>query len=287
MGRLLIFLSLVLFLFSCKRESLAPVLPTPPDYSKPLVNKDVSYGSQLLQKMDIDLPGGRTVESTKTIVVIHGGSWVEGDKADMTFVVDSIKKRNPAYAFVNLNYRLAINGASDVFPAQELDVKLAIEFYLAKSAEYNISKDIIVLGVSAGAQLALLHSYKNDPNKHVKAVVDFFGPTDLVAIWNEGLLLQFGLIIVTGSSYTSNPSIFLQSSPINFITPQSPPTIALQGGLDDLVFPEQSAMLINKLKTNGVANQLVYYPLEGHGFSDANNSDALNKILPFLSTYVK
>ncbi len=287
MGRLLIFLSLILFFISCKRETLAPILPTPPDYSKPLVYKDVSYGSQLLQKMDIDLPAGRTVVSTKTIVVIHGGSWIEGDKVDMTFVVDSIKKRNPAYAFINLNYRLAINGANDVFPAQELDIKSAIEFYLAKSAEYNISKDLIVLGASAGGHLALLHSYKNDPNKHVKAVVDFFGPTDLVAIWNEGFLIQFGLIVVTGASYTSNPSIFIQSSPINFVTPQSPPTIALQGGLDDIVLPEQTTMLITKLNANKVANQVVYYPLEGHGFSDANNTDALNKIMPFLSTYAK
>ena len=205
----------------------------------------------------------------------------------LTFVVDSIKKRNPAYAFINLNYRLAINGANDVFPAQELDIKSAIEFYLAKSAEYNISKDLIVLGASAGGHLALLHSYKNDPNKHVKAVVDFFGPTDLVAIWNEGFLIQFGLIVVTGASYTSNPSIFIQSSPINFVTPQSPPTIALQGGLDDIVLPEQTTMLITKLNANKVANQVVYYPLEGHGFSDANNTDALNKIMPFLSTYAK
>ena len=201
--------------------------------------------------------------------------------------VDSIKKRKPDFAFVNINYRLAINGAANVFPTQEVDVKAAIDFYLAKTATYEVSKDLILLGASAGGHLALLHGYKNDPEKHVKAVVDFYGPTDLVAMWNEGFIMQFGLIVVVGNSYTGNPSIYTQSSPVNYITAQSPPTIVLQGLMDELVSPSQSTILIDKLNTAGVSHQLVTYPNEGHGFSDADNTDALNKIMPFLATYVK
>ena len=280
MRHLIIIFSLVLLITSCKRDSLtqSPL----PDSSQPVVYTDISYGNLTLQKMDIYLPGGRTVNGTKTIVVIHGGSWINGDKTDMTFVVDSIKKRNSNYAFINLNYRLAVNGSTDLFPTQELDVKSAIEFYLAKSADYIVSKDLIVLGASAGAHLALLHSYKNDPDKHVKAVVDFFGPTDLVAIWDEGFLQQFALAEVIGQTYSQDPAIYTQSSPINFVTAQSPPTIVLQGMLDEIVLPFQSTILIDKLNAIGVSNQLVTYPNEGHGFSDAGYTDALNKILPFI-----
>lgn len=290
MRQLIVICSLVLLFASCNRDSLTPTPPT--EVLKPVSYSDVSYGTQELQKMDIYLPGGRSADSTKTIVVIHGGAWIDGDKSEMTFVVDSIRRRSPKFAFINLNYRLAYNGASNVFPSQELDVKAAIEYYLAKSTEYAVSKDLIVLGASAGAHLALLHSYKNDPEKHVKAVVDFFGPTDLVAMWNEGALqlfdiIQLGLIIVTGKSYTDDPAIYTQSSPINFITPQSPPTIALQGELDDIVNPDQTTMLIDKLNSKGVSNQFVSYPNEGHGFSDAGNTDALNKIIPFLALHVK
>lgn len=284
MRKLLLIFSLVALFASCKKDTLTSDTPNP---AVAIAYSEVGYGRDPLQKMDIDLPGGRSVNSTKTVVVIHGGSWIDGDKADMTFVVDSMKKRRPDFAFINLNYRLAINGTSDLFPTQEQDVKSAIEFYLSKSVGYSVSKDLIVLGASAGAHLALLHSYKNDPNKHVKAVVDFFGPTDLVAIWNQGFLQQLVLIAVIGQSYTQNPTIYSQSSPINFVTSQCPPTIALQGGLDDIVLPEQTTALIEKLNVAGVPNQLVTYPNEGHGFTDADNTDALTKILPFLATHVK
>ena len=285
MRKLLIIFSLVVLIASCKKsDTLTPVSPNP---AVAIAYSDVGYGTDPLQKMDIDLPAGRTVNTTKTIVVIHGGAWVDGDKTDMTFVVDSIKKRNPNFAFINLNYRLAINSTTDLFPTQELDVKSAIEYYLSKSAGYGVSQDLIVLGASAGAHLALLHSYKNDPNKHVKAVVDFFGPTDLEAIFNQGLFQEIALIAVIGQSYSQDSTMYKQSSPINFVNNQSPPTIALQGGMDDIVIPEQTTTLIDKLNAAGVSNQLITYPDEGHGFTDADNSDALNKILPFLAASVK
>ncbi len=278
---------LILLFASCNRETLSPDPDPVIEPLPPVTYTDLSYGTQQLQKMDVFLPGGRTANTTKTIVVIHGGAWLDGDKSEMTFVVDSLKKRLPNYAFINLNYRLAINGATSLFPAQEMDVKNAIEFYLAKSASYSISKDIIVLGASAGAHLALLHSYKNDPDKHVKAVIDFFGPTDLVAIWNEGFLQQFALMAVTGKTYDQDPAIYTQSSPVNFISSQSPPTIALQGSLDDIVSPVQTTLLIDKLNSKGVSNQMVLYPYEEHGFSTAGNIDALARSLAFIAKYVK
>ena len=272
---------LLLFLASCNSDTLIP------NSNESAAYPNVEFGSDELQKMDVFLPAGRTVNTTKTIVVIHGGSWTSGDKSEMTAVVDSLKKRLPNYAFINLNYRLAVNNAINVFPAQENDVKAAIEFYLGKSSTYEISKDIIVLGASAGAHLAMLHSYKNDPDKHVKAVVDLFGPTDLVEEWNEGFLPQLALMAATGKTYDQDPAIYTQSSPVNFITAQSPPTIAFQGGMDYIVIPAQTNILIAKLNTMGVSNQLVMYPNEGHGFSQANNTDAITKTLIFISKYVK
>ena len=285
MRKLLVIFSLVVLIASCKKSDT--LTPNIPNLAVAVTYSDVGYGTDPLQKMDIDLPAGRTINTTKTIVVIHGGAWVDGDKTDMTFVVDSIKKRSPNFAFINLNYRLAINSTTDLFPSQEQDVKSAIEYYLSKSAGYGVSQDLIVLGASAGAHLALLHSYKNDPNRHVKAVVDFFGPTDLEAIFNQGLFQEVALIAVIGQSYSQDSTMYKQSSPINFVSALSPPTIALQGGLDDIVIPEQTTTLIAKLNAVGVSNQLVTYPNEGHGFTDADNSDALNKILPFLATHVK
>jgi acetyl esterase/lipase len=285
MRQIAILFSTIFLLASCGRDALTPDPVTNP--AQPLVYADLAYGTQALQKMDVFLPGGRTATTTKTLVVIHGGAWIEGDKSEMTYVVDSLKKRLPTWAFINMNYRLALNGNTSTFPAQETDVKTAIESYLAKSATYLVSKDIVILGASAGAHLALLHGYKNDPDKHVKAIVDFYGPTDLVAMWNEGFIIQLGLILATGKSYTQDPTLYTQSSPINFIGAQSPPTIVLHGGRDDLVNPSQSNMLIDKLNLKGVSNQLVYYPNEGHGFTTANDIDGMLKSLAFIAKYVK
>ncbi len=280
MRNLAIICSIVLLFASCNTKELTP------NSNESIAYTNVEFGSDPQQKMDIFLPAGRTVNVTKTIVIIHGGSWTSGDKSEMTEVVDSLKKRLPNYAFINLNYRLAVSNAINVFPTQENDVKTAIEFYLGKSSAYEISKDIIVLGASAGAHLAMLHSYKNDQDKHVKAVVDLFGPTDLVAEWNEGFLPQLALMAATGKTYDQDNAIYTQSSPVNFITAQSPPTIALQGGMDYIVTPAQTNILITKLNSVGVPNELVFYPNEGHGFSQANNTDAITKTLIFIAKYV-
>lgn len=278
----LLWLTLSFGFLSCKKEASVPELPV-----AAVSYTNMAYGNDARQVMDIFLPEGRTIQHTKTIFIIHGGGWTEGDKGDMAEAVAYLKKELPQYAFVNVNYRLASNNTVNVFPAQEEDIKKAVDFYLNRSAEYLVSEDIVMGGASAGAHLAMLHSYKNDPGKHVKAVVDFFGPTDLVALWNEGAIQQWALSAAVGSLYTDDPDIYVNSSPLNFITDQSPPTIALQGGADFIVIPAQTTGLINKLTEQGVKNELVYYPLESHGWTGANLLDSYDKIIAFVKENVE
>src|SRR5688572_25872652 len=73
---------------------------------------NVAYGSDPQQVMDIYLPAGRSTTNTKVMILIHGGAWTSGDKSDFTIYVDSLKKRLPAYAVFNINYRLSNGGAN-------------------------------------------------------------------------------------------------------------------------------------------------------------------------------
>ncbi|MEO9003393.1 MAG: hypothetical protein ABI288_01590 [Ginsengibacter sp.] len=82
--------------------------------------------------MDIYQPENRNASITKTIVVFHGSGWTGGDKTEMSPVIDSLQKRLPKYAFINLNYRLAYNNSVNVFSAQEEDVRSAIAWYYQK-----------------------------------------------------------------------------------------------------------------------------------------------------------
>jgi acetyl esterase/lipase len=242
-----------------------------------------SYGNDPLQKMDIYLPAGRTSTTTSALILIHGGAWTEGDKNDFADYLTTLKTRLPDYAIFNINYRLASPGLN-IFPTQEQDVTAAMDFIYSNTDNYKVSKNIALLGASAGAHLALLQAYKYTPPVKVKAVVDLFGPTDLTVMYNAAAspLIQNLLQSITGATPVTNANIYRQSSPINFISSTSPATIILQGGADPLVDPSQSLSLKNKLVENGVVNQYIFYPNEGHGWTGANLTDSFEKIEAFL-----
>ena len=276
---LLVILFILVFISSCKKDD-----KTEQEMSVTMLN--VSYGTNAQQKMDVYLPASRSTANTKVIIMIHGGGWNTGDKADFDQYVDSLKKREPSYAIFNINYRLA--NTPDIFPAQEQDVKAAVEFIYSKRQEYQVSDKFALIGASAGSHLALLQGYKYSTPVKPKAIIDFFGPTDLISMYNNppNPLVQPLLLAVTGGTPTTNNTLYTQSSPINFVSSQSPPTMILHGGIDIVVSPSQSVLLDTKLFIAGVSHQYIFYPSEGHGWVGANLSDSFNKIQAFLATYV-
>jgi len=277
-GLFILIISSLIF-SSCKKDDSPE-----PDMSVTMLN--VSYGTNSQQKMDVYLPATRSTTDTKVMIMIHGGAWNSGDKADFNEYVDSLKKREPTYAIFNINYRLA--NVSDLFPAQELDIKAAVEFIYNKRQEYKISDKFVLVGASAGAHLALLQGYKYSTPVKPKAIIDFFGPTDLIDMYNNppNALVQPLLVAVTGVTPTAN-TLYTQSSPINFISSQSPPTMILHGGTDIVVAPSQSVLLDTRLQTAGIIHQYFFYPTDGHGWVGANLSDSFNKIQAFLAANVQ
>jgi acetyl esterase/lipase len=53
---------------------------------------DIAYGNNPDQKFDLYLPANRT-QNTKTLILVHGGGWNSGDKADMNFVISFYPSR--------------------------------------------------------------------------------------------------------------------------------------------------------------------------------------------------
>ena len=244
----------------------------------------VSYGSDTAQRMDVYLPPDRNTTNTKILILIHGGAWTSGDKTDFDSYIPDFKQRLPNYVIANINYRLAYAPANNLFPTQENDVKAAFNFILTKADEYHFNKEkLAVLGASAGAHLALLQCYKNSSPK-VKALVDMFGPTDMVALYNSSdQFSRLAIQSLLSGTPTTNPAIYQSSSPINFVSAQSPPTLILHGGVDPLVPIAQSIALKNKLQSISVPVQMVTYPNEGHGWTGASLTDTYNQIVNFLA----
>ena len=280
--KLLVIILLISSIVSCKKE----------DTNIELYISGASYGTDPAQKMDIYLPADRTTSTTKVIILIHGGAWISGDKTDLSSFVDTLKNRLPGWAIFNINYRLSA-APNNLFPTQELDVKSAVEYIYSKSADYNISDKYVLMGASAGGHLAMLQAYKYNTPVKVKAVVSFFGPSDLTDMYNNpvggNVLLSAGLAQAVGATPSQDQVLYTNSSPVTFISATSAmPTILLHGGADPLVNASQSVAVQTKLNAAGITNQYVYYPSGGHGNWDAATyTDAFNKIQLFLGANVQ
>ncbi|MDQ8005190.1 MAG: alpha/beta hydrolase [Pedobacter sp.] len=168
-----VFLSVLIT--SCKKSNKEQL------EAKTMMN--VSYGTSALQNMDVYLPANRTTE-TKTVVFIHGGSFIGGDKSDYTAIVTELVKRN--FAVVNVNYRLVdgsdlhIRKRSAVLVSNQVDdVSSAVDYVIANAGEWQISSSrIAVVGHSAGATLGLLYSYGAKNTGKVKVAVNLAGALD-------------------------------------------------------------------------------------------------------------
>lgn len=279
----IIYLLLSMTLYTSCQQVQSKALPTSVAENK----KNVSYGIDTAQRMDIYLPAGRSTFSTPSIVLIHGGGWNSGDKSHFDVYIDTFKKRLPGYAIFNLNYRLV--SSDHLFPTQELDVKAAMDHIVQNAEYYGVHKEkFVLLGFSAGAHLAMLQAYKYS-TPEVKAVVNFFGPTDLTVMYKNPWhsMIPYLLQMLTGTTPAANAAVYQQSSPAHFVNTRSTPTIIFQGGKDNIVHPSQSHHLQKKLEKAGVPHELVLYPNERHGWYGTNLSNSFDRIQEFLSTHVK
>ncbi|MGB4845898.1 MAG: alpha/beta hydrolase, partial [Ferruginibacter sp.] len=122
---------------------------------------DTSFGADAKQKMDIYLPAGRT-NATKVIVLIHGGAWEAGDKAEMNYYKNLLRAKWPEAAIANINYRLASN-ANNIHHTEIMnDIKAAVNMMINGKTNFVVSDTLAMIGASAGAHLAVLYTYAHN-----------------------------------------------------------------------------------------------------------------------------
>ena len=279
-----LFILLVLVLPSCKDEGAA----TPPEETFQTTQLNESYGSDERQRFDIYLPANANVQSTPVLFLIHGGGWSSGSKNYFDGAIAGLRSAFPDYAFVTVGYRLCVNGTNQ-FPAQEMDVKNCIEYVLNHREEYRISEKFALWGLSAGAHLSLLYAYKYGTTSfNPRAVEEYAGPTDLIRAYDEtpNDLIKLLLIGVAGFRDTADSLQYISSSPINFITEFSPPTLIMHGDADEVVPFSQAGYLRDKLAEEGVAHQYVVYTGEGHNMSSIAAADAGLQVYAFLTEHM-
>jgi len=110
---------------------------------------NISYGVHGVDNLlDIYVPKG-TNKPLPTIINIHGGGWVYGNKEIYQYYCMGLAQRG--FTVVNINYRVA---PETRFPGAVEDINNALKFIEKHGAEYFADKDRLVLvGDSAGGQL--------------------------------------------------------------------------------------------------------------------------------------
>lgn len=113
------------------------------------ITRDVAYGSDPLQKLDLFVPSG-SADKRPVLLFVHGGGFTRGDKHG-PFYPDNITAWAAKHGMVgvNIDYRLAPKAP---WPAAAQDVGSAVRWVHANIAKYGGDPDRIVLwGHSAGA----------------------------------------------------------------------------------------------------------------------------------------
>ena len=199
------------------------------------------------------------------VIVIHGGSWQGGDSQQLPELNSYLAEKG--FNVVSINYRLA---PSYKAPAPVEDTRDVINYFLQHAEELNIdSNNIVLLGRSAGAQIALNAAYDFKlPN--IKGVVSYYGPADMVwggQIKVSKLVLNTDLIYGNyfGGTYKQVPQKFIESSALVSADKLSPSTLLIHGNIDPLVFYLHAVHLQKKLNELKVPNYFLELPFATHG----------------------
>lgn len=242
------------------------------------LDRDIAYatmdGHEL--KLDIAYPKDNKTK-IPAIVYIHGGGWVLGDKNPN----EAITYAKNGFVGIAIQYRLSTVAK---FPAAVHDCKAAIRWVRAKAEKYGIDPDKIgVIGESAGGHLAALlgtssgDSYLDGDrpyrkySSNVQAVVDNFGPIDLLTLKDTPSPMDPNPAIGPiagwlGKSAQAAPELAKKANPITYIDPSDPPALIMHGEKDSLVPMQQSEVFYNALIKAGVKAKFVRVKNAGHGF---------------------
>lgn len=266
------------------------------------VLRDVTYlDPARAEKLDLYLPS--TTEAgvlRPAMVVIHGGGWVNGTKADGREVIMATTYAEAGYVCAVVDYRLGPHA----WPTNLHDCKNAVRFLRASAARFQIDPaKIAVHGNSAGGHLALMIALTADNpafepssphagvSSRVRAAIDFYGPADFMAATppgpdgkprgNTGYYRELESML--GTPREQDPALWQAASPITHVTPEVPAILVAHGTADTVVDFFQSIAMADELRIRGVKHELVLLKDVGHSFS----LDSLKeKSLPGLRTKV-
>lgn len=207
------------------------------------------------------------------VVFIQGSAWTKPDQFWEIPQLSQLARKG--FVVASVTHRSCFTASA---PAFLVDVKTAIRFLRAHAVDYDIDKErVCAWGTSSGGNTALLLGMTGDDPRfetedwagestRVQAVVDCFGPTDLMKMVEE----QFkdappedGESIMCALGDGKTPDEIRDRlnliSPIRYAHPgrDFPPFLMLHGDADGLVLYEDTETLYSRLVACGYDARLV------------------------------
>lgn len=219
---------------------------------------DVEYGRVGDRALLLDLYSpANLAEPAPGLVFIHGGGWESGDKRDYKYY--TVRFAQQGYVVATIGYRFKQEAG---FPGCVEDAKCAVRWIRANAAELGVDPGrLAVIGGSAGGYLSMMTGYSSDVaglegsggnpgvSSAVKCVVNLYGPTDLTVPFARAHETVTSFL---KTPYDQNPGLYEQASPLHHVDAQDPPTLIIQGAIDDIVPVEQADVLAEKFRDLGV-----------------------------------
>jgi len=274
---------------------LAAQTPFTPPQSV-IYDADVEY-SNVGERVAMDILRPRAPSATPrpAVVMVHGGGFRAGKRE--SYLPMAARLAEHGYVAATVTYRLAPKYR---YPAAVHDVKAAVRFLRANAARYGIDANHIgALGGSAGGHLVLMLGLTagvpefegTGPNREfssaVQCVVDYYGPTDFTQSYAKSVDAAEVLPLFLGADLVHDRAIHIRSSPLNWVTPNAAPTLAIHGTDDKYVAYEHSIWLLERLLGAGVPAELETLPGAPHGFKGADAEKAELRALAFLDKWLK
>lgn len=262
---------LMSFLLSCGGEAPTDAPDNTPVVELPYeIRRSIVFSGSL--ELDLYLPT-ESPGPFPAVVYIHGGGWTGGDRTQ--FQPQAIQMASNGFVGAAIDHRFV---PDDVFPAALHDAKAAVRWLRANADTYNIDPSRIgVAGGSSGGHLAALvgttdgvAEFEGGGNlgfsSTVQAVAAFNPVIDLVDFWERGDGATDIIELLLGVSFTDDPELWANASPISHVTAAAAPFLLLHGTTDETVPYAQSVDMMNALSEVGVLAEIFTADRAGHGF---------------------
>ncbi|HEY4258618.1 MAG TPA: alpha/beta hydrolase [Schlesneria sp.] len=268
-----------------------------------VIEQDLVYGKGGEVELKLDLARPKEGEGPfPGLVLIHGGGWSGGKRQDFKPVMQQAAEKG--YVAITITYRLtepdpATKQGKIPFPAQIEDCKCAVRWLKANAQKYHVDPDHIgVGGASAGGHLSLLVGLTDaksklegqggnaDQSSRVQAVVNIFGPTEMVECWKTSPQARPFIQGLIGKPDDA-PDAYKAASPVTYVTDDDPPVLTLHGASDTLVPPSQAQLLDDAIKLTKAKHELLILEGQGHGFNGESQKKAADAMWAFLDKHLK